>query len=138
MAKVGPVKLKVHLKGSEATVDVAYDITFEANDQASNPTYEEVCRLIGDDTDVGDPATAGADDTLGFLTPLFTKDTASDGTPMLSRHWNKTFRKGDLDEDRGPIPDPDEIRALVTLTPVPPATGAPVRRESNLVKKTIV
>lgn len=93
-----------------------------------------MCRLIGDDTILGDTPAAGADDTLGFLTPLFFRNTRSDGQETLSRQWKRTFRIADLDEDRGPIPNPDEIRALVTLTPVPPAAAS---RESNVVKKRI-
>jgi parallel beta-helix repeat protein len=128
----------VDVTATEAAVDVAYDITFDDHDRQSGQVYEETCRLMGDDTNVGDPPQAGADDTLGFLTPLFTRDAApAQGSPTLSRHFTKTFRKLDLDEDRGPIPNPDEIRAVVTLKPLTPPTGRPIRRESNLVSKNI-
>ncbi len=132
MATIGPVELKVRLKGNDAFVDVSYPITFDSYDQHSNQPYVEVCRLIGDDTATGDPP--GADHTLGFVTPLFVTETASNGEASLVRAWSKTFRKTDLDEDRGPVPNPDEIRAVVTLTPVQPAAAA---AESNLVTKRI-
>jgi len=135
MATIGPIKLKITVAGAEATVDVTYDITFDAKDKQSKHAYKEVCRLIGDDTKVGDPPAAGGDDTLGFLTPPFFDDTKAGKEDKASRHWTKTIRKGDLDEDRGAFSDSDELRATVTLTPVPPATGKPKHRESNLVRK---
>ncbi len=137
MATIGPIKLKIEIKGTEATVDVTYDINFDQHDQQSQQAYREECRLIGDDSKVGDPPAAGGDDTLGFLTPPFFDDTKAGKSARLSRHWTKTIRKGDLDEDRGAFSDADELRATVTLRPVPPAPGKPVHRESNLVKKNI-
>jgi hypothetical protein len=124
------VELKVRLKGDEAAVEVTYEVAFDSYDQHSNQAYVEVCRLIGDDTATGDPP--GPDQTLGFLTPLFVTDTAADGKPSRRRDWKKTFRKTDLDEDRGP--NADELRAQVTLTPVAPAAA---KAESNLVTKKI-
>ncbi len=98
--------------------------------------YEEECRLIGDDTNPNDPPAAGGDDTLGFASPLF--DKVSPGTTAtLSRHLTKTFRTGDLDEDKGDIPNPDEIRARVMLRPTAPAAGKPVQRQSPIVKLTL-
>ena len=132
MATIGPVTLKVRLKGNEAFVDVTYDLTFDSYDQHSNQAYVEVCRLIGDDTATGDPP--GPDQPLGFVTPMFVTDTAANGQATLKREWSKTFRKTDLDEDRGTVPNPDEIRAVVSLTPVQPAAAS---RESNLVTKRI-
>ena len=135
MATIGPVKLAIKKKDdNQFVVDVKYDITFDAYDQSSNQPYAEVCKLVGDDTGLGDPPAAGDDDTLGFLTPLFFRETQSNGEATLARHWTKPFRKTELDEDRGPIPNPDEIRAVVTLTPVAPK---PATAESNLVKKRI-
>jgi hypothetical protein len=134
VATIGEVVLKITNQpgGKEAVVEVTYDINFDTYDQHSDQAYQEVCRLMGDDTIVGDPPAAGTDDTLGFLTPLFFRDTRSGGQATLTRQWKKTFRMADLDEDRGDIPNPDEIRALVTLNPIPPAAS---RRESNVVIK---
>ena len=39
----------------------------------------------------------------------------------------KTINLSNLDEDQAPVPNPDEIRAQVTMTPVLPAA---VTRES--------
>jgi hypothetical protein len=130
VATIGPVDLKIKLKGEEAAVEVGYEIAFDSFDQHSNQAYVEVCRLIGDDTATGD--LPGPDTTIGFLTPLFVTNTAAEGKPALKRDWKKTFRKSDLDEDRGP--NVDELRAQVTLTPVAPAAA---KAESNLVTKKI-
>ena len=134
MARIGAIQLDVRVRGEKATVDVKYDILFSQTDQKKRQAYEEECRLIGDDTHAGDPPAAGGDDTVGFLTPLFNKPVKPGTTETVSRHIKKTFRALDLNEDAGSIPNPDEIRALVTLTPAPPATGKPVQRQSPMVK----
>ena len=134
MARIGPIQLDVKIKGEKATVDVKYDILFSQTDVKKKQSYEEECRIIGDDTHAGDPPAAGGDDTLEFLTPLFNKPVKPGKTETVSRHVKKTFRALDLNEDGGAIPNPDEIRALVTLTPAPPATGKPVQRQSRMIK----
>jgi len=138
MAKIGPIKLKIESKGEEATLDVTYNVVFDAKDKKAKQLYREECRIIGDDTGTHDGPAAGGDDTLGFLSPLFNKEITSDKDGTVERHFTKTIRRRDLDEDRGEVPNPDEIRALVTLTATAPATGAPVRRESPMVKLKIV
>lgn len=134
MARIGAIQLTVRIKGETASVDVKYDILFSQTDVRNKQAYEEECRLIGDDTHAADPPAAGGDDTLEFLTPLFNKAVKPGKTATVSRHLKKSFRALDLDEDRGDIPNPDEIRALVTLRPAPPATGKPVQRQSPMVK----
>ena len=124
MAKISPIKLKLDVKGAETTVDVSYEITFDKKDQDAKQKYEEMCRLMGDDT-------------LGFLTPMFTTDTAAKGKPTVARHFTKTFHTADLDEDRAQIPNPDEFRAVVSLTPLPRGSGAAIKRESPVVKRKI-
>jgi len=137
MAKIGPIKLKIDSKGAEATLDVTYDVKFDEKDKKSKQSYHEECRIIGDDTNATDGPAAGGDDTLGFLSPLFNKEITSDQDGTVERHFTKTIRRRDLDEDRGDVPNPDEIRALVTLTPTAPEPGPPIRRESPVVKRKI-
>ncbi len=136
MAKLSAVKLKLGTKGAMTAVDVTYSITFSKKEVADKVVFKETCRLIGDDTDVGDPASAGADDVLAFLTPLFNKRTAAEG--VVERQLTKNVRNAVLNEDRGDVPNPDEIRALVTLLPVKADTAKPVARQSNLVKRKFV
>ncbi len=134
MARIGPVKLDLKVKGEKATVDVTYDILFSQTDIKKKQTYEEECRIIGDDTHRADPPEAGGDDTLEFLSPLFSKPVKPGKTETISRRHKKTFRALDLNEDQGSIPNPDEVRALVTLRPMEPATGKPVQRQSPMIK----
>jgi hypothetical protein len=138
MAKIGAVKLKIDIAGEEATLDVTYNVMFGANDRKAKQLYKEECRIIGDDTNASDGPAAGGDDMLGFLTPLFNKEISSDEDGTIERHFTRTIRRRDLDEDRGDIPNPDEIRALVTLTATTPTAGAPIHRESPMVKVQIV
>jgi hypothetical protein len=135
MATIGPVKLAVKVKGETATVDVTYDIKFSATDVKNKQAYEEDCRIIGDDTNPADAAAgAGGDDTLEFITPLFNKPVKPGKTDTVSRRHKKSFRALDLNEDTGSIPNPDEIRALVTLRPAPPSNRKPTQRQSPMVK----
>ena len=137
MAKIGPIKLKMDMKGSDVTVDVTYNVVFDENDKKTKQSYEEECRIIGDDTNATDGPKAGGDDTLEFITPLFNEEITSDKDGTIERHFTKTFRRQDLNEDRGDIPNPDEIRALVTLLPTKPATGPQIRRESPVQTRKI-
>ncbi len=134
MARIGPVKLDVKIKGETANVNVTYDVLFSKTDMKNKQAYEEECRLIGDDTHRGDPPEAGGDETLEFLTPLFAKDIKPGRTETMARRHKKSFRALDLNEDLNAIPNPDEIRALVTLRPSPPGKGRATRRESPMVK----
>jgi hypothetical protein len=138
MATIGPVKLAVKVQGDQATVDVTYDIKFSATDVKNKQAYEEECRIIGDDTNPSDAAAgAGGDDTLEFITPLFNKAVKPGKTDTVSRRHKKSFRALDLNEDVGSIPNPDEIRALVILTPAPPSNRKPTQRQSPMVKFTM-
>ena len=135
MATIGPVKLGLKVEGDTATVDVTYDIKFSKTDMKNKQAYEEECRIIGDDSNPSDAAAgAGGDDTLEFVTPLFNKDVKPDKNETVSRRHKKSFRALDLNEDLGNIPNPDEIRALVTLRPKPPSNRKPTQRQSPMVK----
>ena len=135
MARIGPIQLDVKIKGEKATVDVKYDILFSQTDVKKKQSYEEECRIIGDDTNPSDAAAgAGGDDTLEFMSPVFNKPVQPGETNTVSRRHQKSFRALDLNEDMGSIPNPDEVRALVTLTPAPPSKRKPTHRESRMVK----
>lgn len=133
MARIGPVKLAIRIKGDTATADVTYDILFSKTDIKNQTAYEEECRLIGDDTHAADPPEAGGDETLEFMSPLFNKDVKPGQKETLTRKLKKSFRAMDLNEDMNAIPNPDEIRALVTLRPAANPSKMS-RRESPMVK----
>jgi hypothetical protein len=125
----------------EANITVDYDIVFSSFDQNSNLQYSEVCRLIGDDSGIN-PAEDGTDDAIpgGQLVPVVGPPPfpiqipsliASDGRPSVHRQFTKTLPLSALNEDQPPVPNPDEIRAQVSLTPVLPSTL--VRESSQVV-----
>ena len=93
-------------------------------------------RLIGDDTNVAGDVGAGADDALAVMVPVIfpsvirASNIVSPATTLTRTH-SRTFSNATLDEDKAPVANPDEIRAIVTLTPVLPAKAGPT--ESNLV-----
>jgi hypothetical protein len=128
-----------------ANVSAAYRINWSTYDQESEQPYREVCKLIGDDTGIT-PAEDGTDDTIAngqlfpqLLFPPFPplpgqplivlpfQTVSSNGQPFTDRVHTKTINLSNLDEDQDPVPNPDEIRAVVTLTPVLPVA---VTRES--------
>ncbi len=130
MPSIGSVDFKLSLAKDIASIDVSYDVTFEEGDKGE--VFTEVCRIVGDDTDVGDPIEAGDDDPLAYLAPLFYRRIRVGQARTVPRKLRVKVPVSMLDEDYGPIPGPDELRALVVLTP---ATKQIVFRESNLVTK---
>jgi hypothetical protein len=126
-----------------ADVTAAYRINFSIYDQESEQPYREVCKLIGDDA----PPEDGVDDTIVNgqlfpqllfpvpplplpgqpLIPLPFATVSSNGQAFIDRLHTKRINLSNLDEDQGAVPNPDEIRALVQLTPVVPLA---VTRES--------
>lgn len=128
MARIGAVNLTITRDVANAIIKVSYTVTGSDQDVASQQPYREVCRLIGDDTP-GD----GVDDLIpgGLLrnvtTVFSTTATQTRNLPPI------TLAATALNEDVegfAPIPDADEIRAIVTLTPVALRTSV---RESEAV-----
>ncbi|HEY0458614.1 MAG TPA: hypothetical protein VGC97_05630 [Pyrinomonadaceae bacterium] len=115
MASIKPITLTIvpNPNNGKFIVNVNYVVSASPNDVATEQNYREVCQLIGDDTP-GD----GTDDII---------KTLRDGTLVfdgifshLTRNIQLEMNRSDLDEDRGLItPEADEIRARVTLTPIP-------------------
>ena len=133
----------------EAIVTATYRINWSSYDQNSNQPYRESCVLIGDDTGIT-PAEDGTDDSIpngtlfpqllfptlpanGGLSPVASplipllNTTSSNGAAFVDRVHTKTINLSNLDEDQDAVPNPDEIRARVTMTPVLPVA---VTRES--------
>jgi hypothetical protein len=125
MASIGPVTLRIINvpNSANASIDVGYTVSASSHDLATEQNYREVCELIGDDTP-GD----GTDDVLQKLKEEII--VFSSNAPHLTRAIQTFVPQSLLDEDRGIIvPEEDEIRARVTLTPIPTS------RESNLIKR---
>lgn len=127
MATIGPVSLAVAINVANADITCTYSLTGSAFDVASGQPYLEVCKLVGDDTGIV-PAEDNTDDNIvnGLLTPIFNFPVVFTSTASIARTRTKTIAKSNLDEDVGT----DEIRAVVTLTPLPPSASS---RESNQV-----
>ena len=127
MASIGAVSLSIVTNVANADITVTYSLTGSAFDIASGQPYTEVCRLMGDDTGIV-PAEDNVDDVIpnGLLTPIFSIPVVFANALPITRTRTKTIAKSDLNEDVGL----DEIRALVTLTPVLPVAAS---RESNQV-----
>jgi hypothetical protein len=144
MATVSNLTLAIQVVNNgpnlEAKVEVEYDIVFSSFDQNSNQPYTELCRLIGDDSGIV-PAEDGVDDVIvggqlfppPIIIPPFNQ-VASNGVATLHRKRTKTLPLSALNEDQVAVPNPDEIRAQVSLTPVQPVS---VSRQSNLVTLNI-
>jgi hypothetical protein len=132
-----------------ANVTVSYRINWSLPDQAAETQYREVCKLTGDDSGIV-PAEDGVDDAIrngqlfpqlvfppfpvplpaAALVPIPSGVISSGGKPFTDRVHTKTINLNDLDEDQDPVPNPDELRAVASLTPIAPVA---VSRESNQV-----
>lgn len=111
----------------ELAVKVDYIVTFDAFDRASNQPYRTVVTLVGDDTSPGED---GTDDVIG---PIAFGLVQAGDPPQFAQSVSHTITLSNalLNEDQPPVPNPDEIRATVTLTPRAPSVVGP--RRSNLV-----
>ena len=123
MASIQPITLTITPvpNSTNVSVQVGYVVSASNHDLASEQNYREVCELIGDDTP-GD----GTDDTLRTI---FEATTVFGGTSVHFTRAIQLFLPASvLNEDNtGPFLEADEIRARVTMTPIPTS------RESNLV-----
>jgi hypothetical protein len=125
MATISPVTLRIIdvPNSGNVSIDVGYTVSASSHDLATEQNYREVCELIGDDTP-GD----GTDDILQKLREEII--VFSGNTPHFTRAIQTFVPVSLLDEDRGIIAlEEDEIRARVTLTPIPTS------RESNLIRR---
>jgi hypothetical protein len=121
MARISPVNLQITpaTNNAKVIVDVGYTVFGSDHDLTTEQHYLEVCELIGDDTP-GD----GTDDVLFKMLRTTTVFDGSNFTRVLQEELDRST----LDEDSQSPFERDEIRARVTLTPIPTS------RESNLIR----
>jgi hypothetical protein len=132
-----------------ANVTVTYTIIWSLQDQAGETPYRELCKVIGDDSGIVPPED-GVDDPIpngqlfpqlvfppfpvplpaAALVPIPSGVISSGGAEKTERVHRKTINLTNLDEDKNPVPNPDELRAVASLTPIAPQA---VSRESNQV-----
>ena len=124
MASIQSITLSITPVDNSANVSVyvGYVVSGTSHDVATEQNYREICQLIGDDTP-GD----GTDDVLRTI--FDTTTVFAGNSVQFTRAIQLFMPRSALDEDnQGPMIQEDEIRAKVTLTPVPTS------RESNLVR----
>jgi hypothetical protein len=133
MASIGNVVLNI-FEGPPATtpgsalIRVSYVITATHHDAEHEQAYRELVELVGDDRGEGGTAELIPDGKIWDGVVVFTTSQTS-----FTRIPEKTLPSSILDEDSsGPVIKEDEIRAVVTLIPIPPAL---LSRESNLVRR---
>jgi hypothetical protein len=136
MAQLSNVALKITPDVANADIELVYKIDYNDTDVATNQQYDEVAKLIGVDLGVDPIIVAGGDDPIvdGQLSPTGSVVSPNGATSQV-RKFATTIPLANLNEDVPPVPNPDEIRASVTLTPIPPQA---VSAQSNLVKLALV
>jgi hypothetical protein len=103
----------------KADVKISYKVHFDTFDVKMNQKYHAHVDIMGDDTKDPQPQ-AGADDTLwSWGAGDITASMVPTPPPYdLDRTHTIPVPVAALNEDQGSIPNPDEIYALVSLTPV--------------------
>ncbi len=132
MANIGRVGLKHKITGERVKLTVRYKINFDLCDKRSNISYREHITVYGDDTGVGDFGNGGDDSISGGQ--MRNGTVRSSGRSSIIRTFSKTFHRDRLDEDNSFPNGLDDIRARVTLNPLPTCVPHKSRRESNLVR----
>src|SRR3712207_6012461 len=127
MASIGNVQLTITESDGVAAASVTYTLLGSAEDVQLHQNYTEVVELIGSDPR---PLEDGRDDPL----PVTKAEGSVVFTNTSSIGRSKLFAMpaSALNEDLGPtFLGRDEIKARVTLTPVPTS----IRRDSNIVTR---
>ncbi len=135
MATISNLDLNIVRDVANAEITVEFDINWSTFDQATNLQYLVSWTLIGDDTGF-DNDLLGADDEIpmGLMPIVKLSSRGNASTHYSNADSPHTIAWADLDEDPQSWANPDEIRAVVTVTPLLPTT---VTRESNLVEVTV-
>lgn len=129
MASVSNVRLEIFEQQGSALVRASFTVQATLHDAPHQQSYRELVQLVGVDEGIGEDGTNEllangtiSDDVISFSTSAV----------AIVRIRERTVPIAVLDEDPGIIPRRDELRARVTLIPLPPG---PVVRESNLVTR---
>ena len=122
--------LTLSLVKDVANMDITFefDIEWNAFEQATDLEFDEAWKVIGDDTNQdGDNLPVGDDPISLGLMPIVR--VSSNGNAVTHRTKTRTIAFSSFDEDVG-VNEADEIRAVVTLTPLLPVATS---RESTMV-----
>ena len=129
MASISSVDLRIVESSGSALIQVSYTITATHHDSLHEQAYRELVQLVGDDSGPGEDGHSELipGGTIWDGVVVFTTSEVS----FVQIHESR-LPSSILDEDPGPIIREDEIRARVTLIPLPPASPS---RNSNLVRR---
>lgn len=129
MASISNVRLEILEQQTSALVRVSFTVQATQQDGPNEQQYRELVQLVGVDEGAGEDGT----------NELITNGIISDGIISFSNSQvaivqirERNVPLSVLDEDPGIIPRRDELRARVSLIPLPPRTAV---RESNLVTR---
>ena len=132
MASISNVTLRIFENvpvAGQALVQVGYTLTATLHDAPHQQSYRELVQLVGDDEGPGEDGTS---ETLAGGTIFDGTVTFTTSTVAFTQSHERTVPVSILDEDGGIIIRGDEIRARVTLIPLPPVNPT---RLSNLVRR---
>ena len=135
MATVSNVNLNIDADASEpdaqAFFTVTYDVEWDLYDQASNQKYQELWTVIGADRGAGED---GVDDELFAVDPAAIQGVRSNGRATTTGRQIEIDPVDLVELNEDPLQNTDEIRVVVTLTPVAPSDSS---AESNRVEMTV-
>jgi hypothetical protein len=130
MASISNVRLQIFENAGVALVQVGYTLSATLHDAPHEQAYRELVQLVGDDVGLGEDG----------ISELIPGGTVWDGvvtftTSQVAFTQSHEIRLPSslLNEDTGPIIHFDEIRARVTLIPLPARSPS---RDSNLVRRS--
>jgi hypothetical protein len=129
MASISNVNLQIFERAGSALIQVGYTLTATQHDAPHEQAYRELVQLVGDDVGPGED---GQSELIpgGTVWDGVVKFTTSQ--VAFTQSHEITLPSNILDEDPGIFARVDEIRARVTLFPLPIASPS---RDSNLVRR---
>jgi hypothetical protein len=129
MASISNVRLQIFERNGSALVQVGYTLSATLHDAPHEQSYRELVQLVGDDVGPGED---GHSELIPGGTVWDGVVTFTTSHVAFTQTREITIPSSRLDEDPGPAIRDDEIRARVTLIPLPPVSPS---RDSNLVRR---
>jgi hypothetical protein len=130
MASISNVRLQIFENAGLALVQVGYTLSATLHDAPHEQAYRELVQLVGDDVGPGED---GVSELILGGTVWDGVVTFSNSQVAFTQSHEITLPSSLLNEDSGSIFRIDEIRARVTMIPLPAVSPS---RESNLVKRS--
>lgn len=129
MASISNVRLQIFENAGLALVQVGYTLSATLHDAPHQQAYRELVQLVGDDLGRGED---GQSELIPGGTVWDGVVTFTTSQVAFTQIHEIRLPASLLDEDTGLIISFDEIRARVTMIPLPAALQS---RDSNLVRR---